>query len=259
MKSWARSCKSKYQHFLDRSVKLWFDTIEAMEENSQNQPQVAQSMAPRSDVGFPQPHEAPSGRSKVIKWVIALVGILVIVGIGGWFILQDVGDQNATPSPTPDGGLSTFPTPETSQTPEVSATPTSEPVQKADVKIEVLNGTGTPGDAGFLEKELKALGFSQIETGNADEQKETATTVTFTRELAAPIVDEITSKLKELYNDVTSRKGTLPEDLDVRVVTGVKKGSSTTTKATASPKPVTSATGSPSASPTASPSPTPTT
>ena len=219
-----------------------------MEETSQTQS--SQAMTPHSDIGFPQPQEPSRGKSKMLKWIIALVGIIIIVGAGGWFIMQDVGNSGATPSPTPNEGLSTFPTPEPSATAE--PTPSSSPasVSKSDVKIEVLNGTGTPGDASFLQKELEKMGFSGIEAGNADEQKETATTVTFSRDLAAPIVDEITAKLKELYSEVTSRKGSLPEEFDVRVVTGTKKSA-------ASPKATSSASPSPSASSSATASPTP--
>ena len=224
-----------------------------MEETSQAQgSQVGQAMNPHSDIGFPQPKEPTRGKSKAIKWGIALVGIIIIVAGGGWFIMQDAGNGSSTPTPTPgSGGLSTFPTPEPSATPEATSSSTPAAVSKSDVKIEVLNGTGTPGDASFLQKELEKIGFSEIEAGNADEQGETTTTVTFSRDLAAPIVDEITEKLKALYSDVTSRKGSLPEEFDVRIVTGTKKSSGVAT-------PKASSSASPSPSTSASPSPTPT-
>ncbi len=117
------------------------------------------------------------------------------------------------------------------------------------MRIEVLNGTGIPGAASFLQDELKDLGFEDIEAGNADNQDQEETIVTYSRELNSAIADEITKKLEELYDSVRTRKATLSGDFDVSITTGPRKGGT----ATASPKATT--TSSPKASATASPTP----
>ena len=50
---------------------------------------------------------------------------------------------------------------------------------KGKIAVEILNGTGKPGEAGFLQDKLKALGYTKIEVGNATSQNNISTTVTF--------------------------------------------------------------------------------
>jgi hypothetical protein len=120
-----------------------------------------------SDVSFPA--HTPKGKSPVIKLLIALIGVLVIVLAGAWFLLRGDGEENDSyPTPTPGSGLSVFEdaTPEPTQTPMSSETP--KPVDKSEISVEILNGTGVPGEASFLKKELEKIGFKEISAGNAD-------------------------------------------------------------------------------------------
>jgi len=204
-------------------------------------------------VSFPQPREPEARKGSNARVVIAIIGVIIIVVLGGWFILGNR-DGSATPTPTPVGGLSTFPTPGTAATPETSPTPTPAPVDKSEVKIEVLNGTGVPGEASFLEKELVALGFENIKAGNADEQNATETVVTYSRDFSQATADEITAKLEEIYTTVRTRKATPSGDFDVSITTGPRKGGSTAKPATA--KPSATATATPKASASATPTPT---
>ena len=200
-----------------------------MEEQTQANPQ---SIPPQEDtpsVGFPEPKEPSGGKSKLVKWIVVLVGIIAIIAVGAWFIMQDVSTEDTAPENNSGSELSNLPTQEPTPTPEPTPTEEAEPVDKSEVRIEVLNGTGTPGDAGYLQGELEDIGFEDIDAGNADDQGETTTTATFSRELSAPIVDEITEKLEELYEDVSTRKSTLGDDYDVRIVTGTRKDATSTT------------------------------
>lgn len=214
------------------------------------------AMPHQNEVSFPQPKE-PGGKSSA-KIIIAVIGVILIVVVGGWLILgNNTGGSTATP--TPVGGLSDFPSPTTeTPTPDPTATPT--PAAKEDVKIEVLNGTGVPGEASFLENALTELGFENIEAGNADEQNSTETVATYSRELSPATADEITAKLEEIYDTVRTRRATVSGDFDVSITTGPRKAGS----ATASPKASVKASATPTASPTASatstasPTPTPT-
>lgn len=220
-----------------------------MEENQQSQ------QSPQ--VSFPQVREPEAGRGSNAKVLIAIVGVLLIVLVGGWLILGNR-EGSATPTPTPVGGLSTFPTPEVASTPEASPTATPAPVDKSEVKVEILNGTGVPGEASFLQKELEKLGFTSenITAGNADEQDATETTATYSRDLAQATADEITQRLEEVYTAVRTRRATTSGDFDVSITTGPRKGGSTTKPATA--KPTATATATPKASASASPTSSPT-
>lgn len=206
-----------------------------MQENSPIQQPAP--MPVQHEVSFPEPKQKNgNGRGSILKWIIVFVGIIVIVGGGILFLANSQNRSDTTTSPTPDNGsLSTFPTPEPTVEPTLTPTATPAPVDKASVKVNVLNGTGTPGGAGFLQVELEKIDFEDIEVGNADSQNETTTTVTYTRDLSPAISDEITALLEKLYDKVETKKASISGGFDVKIVTGDRKSSSSTAKATATP------------------------
>lgn len=195
------------------------------------------SSSSKSSKGFP-------------KWIIAIIGVVLILLVGGFFIVRSLGESEESEGPTPTpAGLSAFPTPNTTPTPE--ATPASGEVDKAEIKIEVLNGTGTAGEASFLQTKLKDLGYEEVQAANASSQDETETTATFSRDLPEEIVEEITEELEKIYTKVTANRGTVSGDFDIQILTGPRTGVATPTS---SPRASASASPSPSSSPTASPS-----
>ena len=103
----------------------------------------------------------------------------------------------------------------------VVPTPTAAPKAREDLKIQVLNGSGTPGQAGVWAKRLIKLGFAEAETGNADEKGEVAQ-VNYTAVVSQVIIDEL---VKELEADFTTVKSTLTptlEGFDLQVVTATE-------------------------------------
>jgi len=212
-----------------------------MEENqTQSMPVVQQQ-----EVSFPQPKGLDKGNSNK-KIIVAVVGVVLIVVFGGWLILRSSSGGSSTASPTPVGGLSSFPTPDVATPmPSPSPTPSPSPIAKDKVKIEVLNGTGIPGEATFLQKELSKLGFENIEIGNADTQDQKETIVTYSRELDAATADEITQKLEGIYEKVRTRKASVSGGFDVSIKTGPRKTSSPASTPTAKSSPTTKATPSP--------------
>jgi hypothetical protein len=213
------------------------------QENTQNF-QVVQTPGGNQDVGFPQP--PVKKRSSLVKVVILVVGVLLIVGAGGLFIYKNYSGSGAKPSPSPtSAGLRVVSTPEPEATQAPTATPEAS-VDKSQLKVEVLNGTGIAGDAGLVKRELEKLGYKSVEAKNADSQNETRTTVTYGGSVSQDDVDEIVKMLEKIYEQVRTRKGSL-DGADIRVVTGPKKSSGTSATASASASP----TASPSASPQA--------
>ncbi len=211
-----------------------------------------QSTQPQSDVGFPPPPVREKS-SKLGKILFAILGVLIIVGVGGYFLLKGPASSDDESSPSTDeNNLSSFATPEPE--PTTTPAPTTKPTNKSEIKIQVLNGTGTAGDASFLKKEFENLGYSDIVTGNAESQGETTTTVSFASSVSSDVVKEITTRLEALYKEVKTRKETLPEGTSVKVITGTKKG--TNIKTSPSPSPSTRPSSSPSPSPSVTPTPT---
>jgi len=200
---------------------MWFYTPKRTRpmENQENQSSQAQGAAPTQaqSVGFPsQPRHEKSGKA-IPKWIFGLIGVVIIIAAGGFLVLRGTVGGGASPTPTGQSlGVVDTPTPRPTSPP----TPSPEPVEKADISIEVLNGTGTPGEAGFLVGELEKLGFEDIEAGNADSQDAKVTTVTYSRDIPDDIKDEITERLEVLYTDVTARTGSVSGGFDIRIVTG---------------------------------------
>jgi len=136
----------------------------------------------------------------------------------------------------------------------VMPTPTTEPeIDKSTVKIQVINGTGTPGQAGQVVQALKEEGYSadNIETDNAEEFNNTVTTIT-ARANFEKIAENMKDTLKATFDDVKIESTKLEEEskFDVVVVTGGKIFET--------PTPTVETTVTPSPTPTSTLTPTPT-
>ncbi len=157
---------------------------------------------------------------------------------------------------------------------EKEPSPTEKPkIDKESVKIQVLNGTGTPGQAGTVVEALKKAGYNSdnIEAANADDFNNTATTIT-AKEGFDDIASDIKDALKATFDEIEIDSSNLDEDseFDIIVTTGGKKfeEATPTTPITSPANPSVSPTLSPTQnptttttltpSPTSSPSPTPT-
>ncbi len=189
--------------------------------------------SPRPVVGQSTNTRGQRKRGKSI--LIVVIVLLVLFGIGGgvWYLLRE-----------PEIEVET--SPKSLSAPEVTrSTPTSTPsptpldVNREEVSIEVLNGTGIAGEASFLQGELEELGYEDIEVGNASSQDNEITKVTFSSKLPDPIVKEITEKLEELYKKVDTDTSS-SQKVDVSVITGLRSGQTLPTdtpKATSIPTP----------------------
>lgn len=196
----------------------------------------------RTRVGFPQVREEKRGKGKLIFIVLA---ILALVAVGVWLIF---GRGNEEENDFVDVTPTRF---EQSSSP----TPTFVEIERDEIKIQVLNGTGVSGAAGDLKSDMETLGYSQITVGNADNQNYENTEVNFSDDVAQDVKDEIISKLESVYQEVDIKAGSVGE-YDVRIITGYKKGYTPTT----TPKPTTTSTPTPTGNltPTLTTTPTPT-
>lgn len=189
------------------------------------------------------------GKKKKFPLVIVAV-IIIIFLLAGFFIFRPF-----------QGGTQT----EISPTPSEAPTPTEKPqIDKEKVRIQVVNGTGTPGQAGKVVDLLKEAGYNAdlIETGNADEFSSTPTKITARTgfEDAANDIKEVLGKtFDEITIDSTQLEDT--SKFDIVIVTGGEEfkeptdtPAPTSTSTTSTPTP-TGATSTPT--PTKTPTPTP--
>ncbi len=105
--------------------------------------------------------------------------------------------------------------------------PTEKPeIDKDTVKIQVQNGTGTPGQAGKAVTLIKGAGYKEdnIKTANADEFGDTTTTVK-AKEGFEDVANDIKDALEKEFDKVVIDSVAVDEDsdYDIIVVTGGNK------------------------------------
>jgi hypothetical protein len=128
--------------------------------------------------------------------IFLLVGIAAVCG--GIFFAILYFNILSLPSSLP-GFAEPTPTPMPTSTP----TPTPE-FDKASLSVSVLNGTGTPGQAGQVKDIMSDIGYATIQTGNAESSDNTTTTVAFSSKVPKNIQEEIVTELKKTFSQVTS-------------------------------------------------------
>lgn len=217
-------------------------------EEGNNNPQTQADFSPqRTRVSFPG--EKKEKKSKKGLIVIVII-VLVLLAAGGWFLFQKKSKTNENISQTSS----------ISPTGEIASTPTERPVDKSEVSIEILNGSGVSGEAAKLKSVLSELDYTDIEVGNASSSDYVTTEVTFKSSVGDEVKDEITDKLESIYSNVDVKNGSIGEK-DVQIIIGYKKGFTPTpkpTKATVTPTKAPTATVSATVTPTKAPTATPT-
>ena len=212
-------------------------------------------MQPEPAVSFPDPRPTRQSSGGFPKWIFAVIGLVIILAAGGFFLYQSSTSTTENPTPSPFvSGLDTLPTPsETpvatparSASPAPSATPSS--TQRTGVSIEVQNGTGTTGDAAVAKSLIEKAGYTKVTTSNATSQNATSTTLEYSSDVPMSVVTEVAQSLSASFGTVSPTSG-LTGKMSIRVITGPKS------KTTASATPKASATPAPSGSPRASATP----
>jgi len=125
-----------------------------------------------------------------------------------------------TPTPTPGKGTPT-PTPKVSPTPKVTPTGTSSNLNRANLKISVLNGSGVTGAAKEASDVLKKLGYDVVSTGNADNTDYAETTIQVTSAKKA-YLDLLKSDLSGNYTIGSATADYTGTDADAVVIIGKK-------------------------------------
>jgi len=188
---------------------------------------------------------------KPVLVIIIVIIILVALGAGAWYLLREPEIE------TDQATTNSLSAPEVNK---ITSTPTPSPtpveMNREEITVSVLNGTGIPGEAGFLQDKLEALGYVEIEVGNASSQDNEVTTITFSSDLPEATTVEITKEIEALYNSVTTKKSSSLK-VDFEVTTGLRKGQSLPEEDAATPTP-TKSTSATSPTPTSSTTVTPT-
>lgn len=149
-------------------------------------------------------------KNKALPNIIAVVVLLVAI-IGSAFIL------NKTKKTEEKKDVIV-------ETPTATPTPLAK-IDKKTVKIQVQNGTGTPGQAGLVVTALTDAGYvtDNIKTANAEKYDNTITSIT-AKDNFEQVVSDIKDSLKSTFDKVTVVSPNLDADseFDIVIVTGGK-------------------------------------
>lgn len=171
--------------------------------------------------------------------ILGLCAIILLVALSVWLIYKSFNStsqedtttteetQETVKSKSEDGATitettttdTTTTTSEAPETTEDTPTATSE-IDKASVKLRIVNGNGRSGEAGLMKTALEDDGFTNISTGNALSQYSTTVVYYNTGKIAeAKAVDAIVS---QKYETSLLEDPSITKDNDVVVALGAK-------------------------------------
>ncbi len=144
----------------EESTEIAVETA-ASQEEEKKQDVVSEFFAKKeqpSTVGYPDiTVHKKSIISGVFLWALGV--ILLVVGIGAVIIFTSRGSMKM-----PSFAIKPSPTPTIAPAPTAVPTPV---IDKTILKIQVLNGSGTAGEAGKMKTLLEEKGYTVVGTGNA--------------------------------------------------------------------------------------------
>lgn len=152
------------------------------------------------------------------KIMIALLVLLAMGLLGGGFYyftnsMNGEGNQTANTNATGNTGLTPTPT----EAPSVTPTSMPEAVDYSKLTLQILNGSGKPGEAGKAQALVADLKFKDTKTGNAPNFNFKETKVEMKSGVAASAFETLKEKLGKTYK-VEASAETLPASSTYDVV-----------------------------------------
>ncbi len=147
-----------------------------------------------------------------------LIFLVVVGAVGGWQIYSRIQLRSSI-----EKDLNTVDVAKKAKvTPTQIPTPTVVGKPKENLKVEIQNGTGTPGQAKKVQGIVSDLGYKQIEAKNAESTDNADTIVSFSPNISSSDKQELLATLKKTFKKVVSKD--LPESStsDILIVTGAE-------------------------------------
>ena len=171
---------------------------------------------PVQDDGF-IPESGGNGKKLIFVFIIAL-----LIGggaVAGFFYVANPYKPTTSPESPAQTATSetTSPTPIATERETATSSATQTPADLSSFKMQILNGSGTAGEAGVVRDLLKTEGFTQFEVGNADTYDFTTTEV----HLVPTVPNDVFEKIKKsltAYGYTVDEKDVLPESSSYHVV-----------------------------------------
>jgi len=154
--------------------------------------------------------------------IAILIGALLYVLISLGVIKNPLG-SSAKPTATQSASLSSTPSVSPTLPAEIEAVlksaSTSAPLTKETIKIQILNGSGTEGQAGSIRSLFITEGYKEVETGNADEIKE-ITVIQFSKNVPDELQKDIVNIIEKTSPNPDIKKNDVLENYDIIITTG---------------------------------------
>lgn len=154
-------------------------------------------------------------KNKIQVGVLVTMLVCLFAFVGWYFFIRKVPDEKlnqALITPTPMSTLSV--------TPEITASQSSAITPKEDVTIQILNGSGTPGQATKAQAALESDSFTNIEIGDAQNAAATSTIIVFTDSVSEVYRTEIVNSMKQIFVSVEEEIIPQTDGFDVLITTG---------------------------------------
>lgn len=107
---------------------------------------------------------------------------------------------------------------------EPTAVPEKEEVDYTELTLQILNGSGIPGEAGAVKDLITDFEFDNIVTGNASSYDYEKTVISFKEDVPKQVYTDIAEAISDTY-EVEEESETLEDssDYDVIITVGAKK------------------------------------
>ncbi|RLC30114.1 hypothetical protein DRH13_04820 [Candidatus Woesebacteria bacterium] len=157
----------------------------------------------------PLEEEVPLEKTNRKLFMAGLIVVLFIFGVTGWvfYLTNRYAEETTQEEITLEEGTTEEPT----------ATPAPTQLEREEITLEILNGSGVAGAAGDAAEVFEALGYEDVEIGNADETEGNELYVSSDVE---DLIDILLEDVEEEL-DISSISGELDDsDASVRIILG---------------------------------------
>ena len=155
--------------------------------------------------------------SKIVVIILSIIILLAAAGGGWYFFMKDDQFSPKMEEKAPVEEKMEEASKEASKTEEASnEAVVEEELDLTDYDVQILNGSGTVGEAAVVEGLLKDAGFEGMDTGNADTYDYTDTKVQLKKATPSGVYSAIEDALSGDYD--VSKGDKLDDDADYDVV-----------------------------------------
>ncbi len=153
--------------------------------------------------------EKKSSKHVLLLVIVAIIsfglGLGVSYAVGKVFMGQSQSIATASPTPTASSSATPSPTPS---------------INRADITVEILNGSGIKGAAASAEKVFEDLGYTVERVGNADKSDYEESVVLVKSDADESLSELILSDIKDSYTASISATLQSSATVDVRFIVG---------------------------------------